>query len=144
MRIPWKKRVAVEDEWIDEVGREVARAAALADAEADAAVASPFAYARLRARIDAENRRRSRPADWAVQLRVVRMAVPAMALITIIAAGSFWFAAGGGTEAMPTRAVSVSACAITTDEELAVDACSISSDEVLAVIVNRARQEGQR
>ena len=70
----------------DRAGRLVLLAAARNDEEADAAASSPFLYARLRTRISQEERRREEAGSWGALLLVARRAVPAMALVAILAA----------------------------------------------------------
>ncbi|MDX6496910.1 MAG: hypothetical protein QOG23_170 [Blastocatellia bacterium] len=70
----------------DRAGRLVLRAAARNDEAADAAAASPFLYARLRTRISEEQRRRDEAGGWGALLLVARRAIPAMALVAILAA----------------------------------------------------------
>jgi hypothetical protein len=70
----------------DRAGRLVLLAAARNDEEADAAASSPFLYTRLRARISQEERRREEAGSWGALLLVARRAIPAMALVAILAA----------------------------------------------------------
>src|SRR5947209_2402928 len=67
------------------LGRTVVRAYASNDEEAEAAARSPFAYARLRARIHSEAARREEGDGWLAVLGVVWRAVPAMALVAVLA-----------------------------------------------------------
>lgn len=70
----------------DRVGRLVLLAASRNDDEIEAAATSPFLYPRLRARIASEERRRAEVGGWMSLLFVARRAVPAMALVAILAA----------------------------------------------------------
>lgn len=70
----------------DRAGRLVVLAAARNDEEADAAASSPFLYTRLRTRISQEQRRREEAGGWGALLLVARRAIPAMALVAILAA----------------------------------------------------------
>jgi len=74
------------DGQLDDAGRLVLLAAARNDAEVEAAVSSPFLYTRLRARISEEERRRQDAGSWGSVLSVARRAIPAMALVAILAA----------------------------------------------------------
>ena len=74
------------DEQSDRAGRLILLAAARNDDEAEAAAAAPFLYPRLRARIAAEERRREEAGGWASLLLVARRAIPAMALVAVLAA----------------------------------------------------------
>lgn len=75
-----------QNEEADRAGRIVLLAAARNDDEAEAAASSPFLYTRLRARIAAEERRRAEAGNWLSLLFVARRAIPAMALIAVLAA----------------------------------------------------------
>ena len=70
----------------DRAGRLVVLAAARNDEAADAAASSPFLYTRLRTRISQEQRRREEAGGWGALLLVARRAIPAMALVAMLAA----------------------------------------------------------
>jgi len=74
------------DDQLDDAGRLVLLAAARNDDEVEAAASSPFLYTRLRARISDEERRRQDAGSWVSVLFVARRAIPAMALVAILAA----------------------------------------------------------
>ena len=80
-----------ENQSLDRLGRLVLRAAALDDAESQAAADAPFLYTRVRARIAEEEGRRNESGSWFSLLLIARRAVPAMALIALLAATvMFW------------------------------------------------------
>ena len=70
----------------DRAGRLVLLAAARNDDEAEAAASSPFLFARVRARIAQEERRRQESGSWVSLLLVARRAIPVMALVAVLAA----------------------------------------------------------
>ena len=70
----------------DRAGRLVLLAAARNDDEAEAAASSPFLFARVRARIAQEERRRQESGSWVSLLLVSRRAIPVMALVAVLAA----------------------------------------------------------
>ncbi|MFL6335667.1 MAG: hypothetical protein ACJ754_20350 [Pyrinomonadaceae bacterium] len=76
-------------EKLESVAREVVRAAAAGEGEARAAADSPFLYARVRARIEEERRRREEGEGWLALLGVAWRAVPAMALVAVMALALF-------------------------------------------------------
>ena len=81
-----------ENDNIDRLGSLVLRAAALDEAESQAVADAPFLYTRVRARI-AEEERRSESGGWFSLLLIARKAVPAMALVALLAAVvMFWTA----------------------------------------------------
>src|SRR4051812_10040088 len=77
------------DERLDQIGRAVVRASARNDGAAEAAASSPFLYARLRSRINAERERYEDGERWYAIVGVVWRAVPAMALVAIFAFALF-------------------------------------------------------
>ncbi|HEY1402515.1 MAG TPA: hypothetical protein VGB05_00160 [Pyrinomonadaceae bacterium] len=87
-------------ERLERLGRAVVRAAATAnDTEAEAVAASPFLYARLRTRINAEEERRAGGETWRALLGVVWRSVPAMAVVALVAFVLFWTSSLGTTTA---------------------------------------------
>jgi hypothetical protein len=75
-----------DQEEFDRVGRVVLLAASRNEDEVEAAASSPFLYTRVRARIAEEQRRRVEASGWASLLLVARRAIPAMALVAVLAA----------------------------------------------------------
>src|SRR5687767_10518291 len=84
-----EKRVDARTERLERVAREVVRASAADDGEAPAVAESPFLYARVRARIEEERRRREEGEGWLGLFGVVWRAVPAMALAAVAALALF-------------------------------------------------------
>jgi anti-sigma-K factor RskA len=76
-------------ERLEHVAREVVRASAAGETEADEAAGSPFLYARVRARIEEERRRREEGEGWLALFGVAWRAVPAMALVAVMALALF-------------------------------------------------------
>lgn len=133
-----KKRESVSEELLDRVGRGLVRASAMNEAEAEAAAASGFLYARVRARI----RQREEREGWLVTLKVVWRAVPAMALVAILAVALFVSASlGAGPFEM---ASDESPLDMATEGVVFADARAISSDDVLATILSEDEQEAAR
>lgn len=122
----------------DRAGRLVLLAAAQNDDEVEAAASSPFLYSRLRARI-AEERRREPAGSWGSLLFVARRAIPAMAMVAILAAIlTVWTmqssapAPGYGLEdeaLMDTRDPGV--------EQTVLIRNSLTRDEVFSIVVER-------
>ena len=139
------KRNRRADEELDQAGRELVRASALNEAEAEALAASPFLYARLRLRINAEREQREEGERWGAMLRVVWRAIPAMAMVAILAVTLFLSA---NFSTPPAGVVSVEDLLDTQGAEIEnvvfADNRSLSSDEVLATILNEDEQEAAR
>jgi hypothetical protein len=135
------------EERLDRLGRTVVRAYASNDEEAEAAASSPFAYARLRARIDAEAARREEGEGWLAVLGVVWRAVPAMALVAVLSFALFLFA-GTATQA-PQQGFSDEALldgnnSAGVEQVVFADARSISNDDVLETIISDEGREDSR
>src|SRR2546423_11819747 len=71
---------------LDDAGRRVLRAAAASLEETEAAASSQFLLTRIRATIREEGQRREESGSWLSLIFVARRAVPAMALVTLLAA----------------------------------------------------------
>jgi hypothetical protein len=141
-----KKRDRQRDERLDRLGREIVRASAINTHEAEAAASSPFLYARLSARINAERARREEGERWFALLGVVWRTVPAMALMAVLAFALLLLSARRGTPAggsfidealLGTRDASV-------EHVVFADRQPLSSDEVLATILNGEEREVSR
>ena len=134
----FRAKVQGEDQ-LDRAGRLVLLAAARNDAEAEAAASSPFLYSRLRARISQEERRREEAGNWVSLVFVARRAIPAMALVAILAAiltvwsmqpASPGFGYGIEDEALTdTRDPGVEQTILTRN--------ALSRDEVFTIVVDR-------
>ena len=143
------------DARLDEFGRAVVRAASSNEAEADAVASQPFLYARVRARIAAEEERRAVGGEtWLALLGVFWRSVPAMALVAVFAFILFWTSNLNGTNGTTTAAASPG---VLSDEALMdtrgdagiervvfADRRALSSDEVLATILNEEEREATR
>jgi hypothetical protein len=125
--------------------REIIRASALNDGEAEAVAASPFLYARLRARINAERVKREEGERALAFLGVVWRTVPAMALVAVFAFVLFWSTTSG---ARRPRGFSDEALLGARDAGIErvvfADRQPLSSDEVLATILNGEEREAVR
>ncbi|MDX6382942.1 MAG: hypothetical protein QOK48_515 [Blastocatellia bacterium] len=123
----------------DRAGRLVLLAAARNEDEAEAAANSPFLYQRLRARIKDEERRREESGGWVSLFLVARRAIPAMALVAVLAAiltvwsiGSSATPSGYGIEddaLVDTRDPGV--------EQAILTRPVLSRDEVFSIVVER-------
>ena len=73
-------------EELDRAGKLVLMAATASEREIEAAASSPFLFTRVRAGITEERRRREESSGWLSLIQVAWRAVPAMALVAILAA----------------------------------------------------------
>jgi hypothetical protein len=127
-------------ERLERAAREVVRASAAGEAEADAVAGSPFLYARVRARIGEERRRREEGEGWPALFAVAWRAVPAMALAAVLALGLFL--SSGAGELTPGFGLGAEALLGEGDLEQVVFAEANSNDEVLSTIIGEG--EGSR
>src|SRR5262245_23987336 len=87
----WNRRNHIDDERLDRFGNELLRAFEAGEAEINTAATSPFLYRRIRVRIEAEERRRAEERNsWMALLVTARRAIPAFALIAVLAASWQW------------------------------------------------------
>jgi hypothetical protein len=73
-------------EELDRAGKLILMAATASESEIEAAASSPFLFTRVRAGITEERRRREESSGWLSLIQVAWRAVPAMALVAILAA----------------------------------------------------------
>ena len=124
------------------VAREVVRASAAGEAEAAGVADSPFLYARVRARIEEERRRREEGEGWLALFGVAWRAVPAMTLVAVLALALFL--SSGAGELTPGFGLGAEALLGEGDLEQVVlaDTRAPSNDEVLSTIIGEG--EGAR
>lgn len=79
----------IDDEKLDRFGNELMRAFEASEAEIHNAAASPFLFRRIRARIEAEQRRLAEESNpWLALFAQVRQAIPVFALLAVVALAS--------------------------------------------------------
>lgn len=131
---------------LDRIGREIVRASASNEDEGEKVAATPFLYARVRSRINAERERREAGESWLAMLGVAWRAVPAMAVVAILAVALFLSASFG---ARPSGVASVDDALLGTGDAgvesvVFADNRQLSSDDILATILNEDAQEASR
>lgn len=135
-------------ERLERFGQAIVRASATAnDAEAEAVAASPFLYARLRARIKTEEERRAGGETWLALLGVVWRSVPAMALVALVAFVLFWTTSLGTTTALPgvlSDEALMDARDAGIESVVFAERRPLSSDDVLATILLEDEREVSR
>ncbi|MDQ1591179.1 MAG: hypothetical protein QOG71_1806 [Pyrinomonadaceae bacterium] len=136
-------------ERLERLGRAIVRVSAEAnEAEAEAVAASPFLYARLRTRINAEAERRAGGETWLTLLGVFWRSVPAMALIAVFAFVLFWTSSLGTTTTTSPGVLSDEAFMDARDAGIEsvvfAERRPLSSDDVLATILREDEREVSR
>jgi hypothetical protein len=142
-----EKRDSEHASRLDRIGREVVRAFASEEREAEAASRSPFLYAKIRASIEAERNRREEGEGWFALFAVAWRAVPAMALVAVLALALF-LSAGAGEMATAGASLGDEALLGARDGDIEqvvfASARTPSSDEVLKTIIGGDEREGAR
>lgn len=127
----WKKN-KLTDEQLDRFSNEIFEALQASENEINNTAQSPFLYRRLRVRIEAEAKRRAEAANpWQVWLLTVRHAIPAMAILAVVAVGSFWMMHEANVESAENEAAM---------QFLADTNATVSEDEFAEVIGWRVAQ----
>ena len=133
-------------ETLGRAAREVVRAAAAGETEAEVVANSPFLYARVRARIEAEGRRREEGDGWVGLLAVAMRAAPAMALAAVLALGLFL--SSGAGELSPAAGFADEALLVEREGDIEqvvfADARTPSRDDVLSTIIGGEEGEAAR
>ena len=128
---------------LDHLSRDVVRSGGIGEEQADAIAASPFFYARLRARIAADQA--PQPDGLFDLLTLAWRTIPAMAIVAVVAVGLFMFAGPKPSSSGPPVIIPVSspanlapatACSISSN-----NGCAVSENDVLATMF--AEQEGK-
>ncbi len=134
-----------ENERLDRAGRMVLRAAASDEAGTEAAAGSPFLFTRVRAAIAAEQRRREEASGWLSIFFVARQAVPAMALIALLAAIlTVWSAAPLGAPTPPILDDEALFGGAGVEQTVLTDRNGLPPDEVFNIVVDRNYERGSR
>jgi hypothetical protein len=131
------------DEQLDRLGKLVLRAAAADEQEIEVASTAPFLFTRIQARI-AEGRREE-STGWQSFPLIAWRAIPAMALIAMLAGGlTIWTAEPNTTPV--GFGIYEEALADTTNpgiEQAVLNQNSLSRDDVLTIVVERGNRENK-
>lgn len=142
--MPEIKRSKERPNKLDVLGREIVRAAAANEDEAERVAASPFLYARVRARVASERARLEEADDWRAALRVFRRAVPTVAVVAMLALALFVSVLMGTPQADARDEATLLGERDTAVEQVVFTGNSgLTSDEVLETIIEDDR-EAQR
>ncbi|MCA1619667.1 MAG: hypothetical protein LC795_10235 [Acidobacteria bacterium] len=142
-----EKRDRARSERLERFAGEVVRASAAGADEAERVSASPFLYARVRARIDEERRRREEGDGWLGLLAVALRAAPAMGLAAVLALGLFL--SSGAAERAPVSGFGLGEALLAErdgdiEQVVFADARTPSSDDVLSTIIGGGESEAAR
>lgn len=134
------------NEQLDRAGRIFLRSATATEAEAEAAALSPFIFTRIRAAVAEETRQLDETRGWLSLFFVARRAVPAMALIAILAAIlTVWSAQLGGaaTSVQSDDEALFGAPAAGVEQTVLAGRNGPSREEVFNIVVDRNYGEGR-
>ncbi len=142
-----EKIAGARAERLERVAGEVVRNAAAGDADAAAVAESPFLYARVRARIGEERRRREEGDGWLGLLAVALRAAPAMGLVAVFALALFL--SSGASELPPVSGFGLGEALLAErdgdiEQVVFADARPPSRDEVLETIIGEEESEVAR
>jgi len=135
------------NEQLDRAGRLVLLAATGSEAETEAAVTSPFVFTRTRAAIAEEARRRDDAGGWLSMFLVARGAVPAMALVAVLAAILTIWSAQPSVPSAPVQSdeeALFGTPAAGVEQTVLTSRNGPSRDEVFNIVVDRNYGEGAR
>jgi len=133
-----------DNESIDRLGQVVLRSAAQNDEAIQAAADAPFLYTRVRARIADEMRRES--GIWSSLFLIARRAVPAMALIALLAA-TFMFWASRSTVSPGWNRLDDEALADTGNpgvEQTVLSRNNLSNEDVFNIVLEHNERRGEK
>ena len=135
------------DEQLDRAGRLVLLAATGSEAETEAAATSPFVFTRMRAAIAEEERRRNETGGWLSMFLVARRAVPAMALVAVLAAILTVWSAQLSAPSAPVQSdeeALFGTPAAGVEQTVLASRNGPSKDEVFNIVVDRNYGEGAK
>ena len=129
-----------KNEELDRAGRLVLMAASGSEEEVEAAASSPFLFTRVRALIAEERRRREESWSWLSLILVARRAVPAMALVAILAAVLTIWSAGMSVSSTPAQSDDEALFGTVdpgVEQTVLASRNGLSRDEVFNIVVDR-------
>lgn len=99
----WGIKKQIDDDKLDRLSDELFRALEASDNEINTAAESPFLFRRIRARIEAEQRRMNEENNsWFALMAQFRQAIPVFALLAIVALISSLYLYSGGSRTTNT------------------------------------------
>jgi len=134
------------NEQLDRAGRLVLLSATASEAETEAAASSPFVLTRTRAAI-AEEKRRDESGGWLPIFLVARRAVPAMALVAVLAAILTVWSAQLSAPSVPVQSdeeALFGTPAAGVEQTVIASRNGPSKDEVFNIVVDRNYGEGAK
>jgi hypothetical protein len=131
------KSHALETEELDRVGRLVLTAATGSESDVEAAASSPFLFTRVRAAIAEEKRQRENAGGWVSLIRIAWRAVPAMALIALLAAVLTVWSAQSAVVTQADDEPLIGALDPGVEQTVLTSRNGLTRDEVFNIVVDR-------
>ena len=133
-----------KNEELDRVAKLVLKAATASDADTEAAASSPFLFTRVRAAINQERREREESRGFLSLIQVAWRAVPAMAMIALLAAGlTVWTTQGTVAPVAPVAQAQaddeylISPMEPGVEQTVLASRNGLSRDEIFNIVVDR-------
>jgi broad specificity phosphatase PhoE len=128
-----------KNEDLDLIGKVILRSAAAKEEDVEAAASSPFLFTRVRAAITAEQRLQEESGSWLSLILVARRAVPAMALVAILAAVLTVWSAGPALSGAQAQADEEGLPMLLEPgvEQAVLASRGLSRDDVFNIVVDR-------
>lgn len=130
-----------KNEELDRVAKLVLQAATASEADTEAAASSPFLFTRVRAAINQKQREREESPGFLSLIQVAWRAVPAMAMIAILAAGlTVWTTQGSVAPVAQAQADDeylISPLEPGVEQTVLTSRNGLSRDDVFNIVVDR-------
>jgi hypothetical protein len=133
----WRSKHHIDYQKLDRFGEELLNALEPTDNDINVAATSPFLYRRILVRIEAEERRRSEERfKWIALLAEAKHAIPALAMIAIVAIGLVWYSPSSNNQVGTPNGASLTITGIGIP--------GLSSDDVISSLVEWNERKEQQ
>jgi hypothetical protein len=127
----------LKDEELDRAAKLVLQAATAGETDVEAAATSPFLFTRVRAAIAEEKRQREEGGGWVSLIRIAWRAVPAMALIAVLAAVLTVWSTQSAVVTQPDDEPLIGALDPGVERTVLTSRNGLTRDEVFNIVVDR-------
>jgi hypothetical protein len=134
------QRNSLKNEELDRFGRLILKAAVADEKEVDAAASAPFLFRRVRAAIDRERSSEPESGGWLSWILVARRAVPAMALVAVLAAVLTILSIQLSSTSLPNQSDEEALFGVTepgVEQTVLASRNGLSRDDVFNIVVDR-------
>jgi hypothetical protein len=127
----------LKDEELDRAGKLILKAATASEIDVEAAATSPFLFTRVRASIAEEKRQREDAGGWVSLIRIAWRAVPAMALVALLAAVLTVWSAQSAVVTQTDDEPLIGALDPGVEQTVLTSRNGLTRDEVFNIVVDR-------